>query len=306
MKRYTSRPIDSGFKLRGTDGTERAVCPKAKCTGVNSVFVFELDHESKFEGVFVEVVDDPLSVFPSIVYEVPDDVHNIISTKKLRGVSPLITATRIDEQTNRITEYRIDGLSLQIDKDPVCPSSNCPTKFVGGKDMSEDKKTTEEKKDDSKDKEAPAKDEPKAKPGEGHEPAAPVTPPANKKEERDEYLMKLIRENEELKKTMAEQNKILKDIEDKKRAELMKLVPEDQAEFAKGLETNALATVVSIIEKSKAHAQAEADKRKIVSAGAVETNTDQKANNEGKDTAPKKDPYDNFFDRSAVLKPKTK
>lgn len=167
-------------------------------------------------------------------------------------------------------------------------------------------KPTDEKKVDTKDKEAPAKDEPKAKPGEGHEPTVPASPSPSKREERDEYLMKLIRENEELKKTMAEQTKVLKDIEDKKRAELMKLVPEDQAEFAKGLETNALATVVAIIEKSKAHAQAEADKRKIVSSGAVETDTDQKANNEGKDTAPKKDPYENFFDRSAVLRPKTK
>ena len=109
---------------------------------------------------------------------------------------------------------------------------------------------------------------------------------------------------EDTKKKLADQDKILAGVEKRRRDELMALIPEDQRKLAKDLELSALETVTSILGGVRPAAAAGADKGKIVEAGGVET-IDQKPKDEKNKDEPNMEEllrYENFFDRSKVLK----
>jgi len=292
QKSLVTHPIAPGYELLGDDGTKRSICPKAEFMGVTDDFIFEKDHGETFEAELVEVYSDNHHL-PVLEWNTDDnDIENA------KGTSPLLSDVEIDETTGLIVKYKISGLSVQIDQNPVCPADVCPTTFKGGKKMAkdeneepEDVEDTEETEDVEEEPEPePAAAKPKKAPKKKKTDKAPATPPDN-----SEYVAKVIRENEGLKKRNAEMEGVLKDIEDAKRAELVKLVPEEHREFAEGLESKALSKVVEILGEK----QEDADKKKIVEGVGTET-TDQKPNSE--ETKDKKDQYDGFFNKSDVFK----
>ena len=316
--KYSSQPVNSGFKMMGADGTERDICPNAECVGVADApdFKFEIDHKEAFPGSLSGVAIEPTNNFPVVNYEVPEVVHQRVKKGELKGVSALIDAVEIDEHTGRITKYKLNGLSLQFNEAPVCPSGFCPTTFKGGKkNMTDEDKpkdtdnvedTTEGTDDAAADAgkdEKPKKTAPKRKvaaPKKDEEPEA--TEPTVKPD--SEAVIKLIRELEDTKKKLADQDKILAGVEKRRRDELMALIPEDQRKLAKDLELSALETVTSILGGVRPAAAAGADKGKIVEAGGVET-IDQKPKDEKNKDEPNMEEllkYENFFDRSKVLK----
>jgi hypothetical protein len=295
-KSLITHPIAPGYELIGDDGSKRSICPKAKCTGVSDDFKFFTDHNEPLEaellGYYVDDRNLPVLEWNSDNFDF----------KKMKGTSPHLGEVKIDETTGFITEYELTGLSIQIDQMPICPGDTCTTTFKGGKDVTKDEngdpedvevtEETEEIEEEPKAETPPkkAKKAPKKKKTE----KAPKPDP-----DRDEYIAKMIRENEGLKKRNDEMQKVLKDIEDAKRAELVKLVPEEHREYADGLEMNALEKVVSILgEKKDAK-----DKKKIVEGAGSET-TDQKPDNE--ETTGSKDEYKDFFNKSDVIKTLTK
>lgn len=296
---YVSKVINHGFKLRGEDGTDRPICPRAEYT-VNppEEFFFEIDHGKRFDGILIDYEPDT-DGHPLIRYYVPNEVHELIKGGKLKGVSPVIDVNKINQETDYITGYRLVGMSLQVESEPVCPSGFCPTRFQGGKDMTEDV----EKKEDAipnKTKEEPVK----------------KTEPKSERDEKAELIAKLLRDLEATKKNNEELNKQIEVINQQKREEMLKLIPEDQREMAKALDMEALATVTNILKTTKEteaaqkkKADEDSKKKVIVQTGAQETvkkdsedkGSTQKSNTETEDDVYNEGSGPSYFDRSSVI-----
>jgi hypothetical protein len=291
-KSLITHPIAPGYELLGDDGSKRSICPKAEFLGVTDDFRFEIDHGDAFDAELVGSYVDNHNL-PVLEWNT-----ETINWEDMKGTSPLLADVFIDETTGLITKYKISGLSVQIDQNPVCPADTCPTEFKGGKKVTKDEEETTEDVEDTEETEE-IEEEPE---DESEEPKKKVKKVKKKKAEkapesrdRDEYIAKLIRENEGLKKRHEEMQKVLDDINAEKRKELVELVPEEHREYADGLEMEALQKVVAILgEKEKA------EKDKVIVEGAGEETTDQKPDTEK--TKGSEDPYKGFFDRSDVLK----
>ena len=166
------------------------------------------------------------------------------------------------------------------------------------KDENEDTEDIEEVEEGEEVEEEPEPEtKPKSKKKAPKKKKAEKAPEAGR--DRDEYIAKLIRENEGLKKRESEMQKVLGDIEAEKRAELVKLVPEQHREYAESLEMDALSKVVSILGEKK-----DADDKKKIVEGVAEETTDQKPDNE--DATGSKNPFEGFFNKSDVVKPLVK
>ncbi len=297
---YISRPVSPGFELLGEDGTKRSICPKAKCNGFADNFVFEIDHGEQFQGELLGLLSDGTNN-PIVEWNTTDAR---IDLKKMKGVSPRLSEVVVDEHTGKIVAYKIAGLSIQVEMEPVCPSSHCPTEYKGGKNMADEKKKEDIVVVEEKDKKTEVKEEvseTEEKPAKKGS-KTPPEPAPKPSDDRDEYIAKLIRENEQAKQRMTEMQTVLDGINAAKRAELIKKVPPEHQEYAKGLEIAALEKVVSILGDVQTKAQTIADSKKIIEGTGKET-TDQKPVNEDR-PANQRNPLDPdvFFDRSGVLK----
>jgi hypothetical protein len=293
---YVSKVINHGFKLRGEDGTNRPICPRAEYT-VNppGEFFFEIDHGKRFNGILIDC-DPDTDGHPLVRYYVPDEVHELIKSGKLKGVSPVIDVNKINQETDYITGYRLVGMSLQVEAEPVCPSGFCPTRFEGGKDMTEDI----DKKTEDKPKEEPVK----------------KTENRSERDEKAELIAKLLRDLESTKRNNEELNKQIEVINLQKREEMLKLIPEDQRDMAKALDMEALATVTSILKTTrdteaaqKKKADEDTKKKVVIQTGAQETvkkegedkGSTQKTTTETEDDAYNNGSGPNYFDRSSVI-----
>lgn len=297
-----THPIAPGYELIGDDGSKRSICPKAKCTGVSDDFKFFTDHDKPLEAELLGFYVDNRNL-PVLEWKTEE-----IDFESMKGTSPHVGDVKIDETTGFIIEYELTGLSVQIEQVAVCPTDKCPTEFKGGKNVTKDKTTETEDVDDTEEideiEDEPevveTTDKPKKTATKKKTAKKPETAPAPGKD-RDEYIAKMIRDNEGLKKRNKELEKVQADIIAAKRAELVKLVPEEHKEYAESLEIDALEKVITILGEKKAAD----DSTTIVTTAGTET-TDQKPTTEKKDE--NEDPYKDFFNKSNVLKslePKT-
>ena len=312
MHPYSSKLLASGFELQSDGGEPLSVCESAEWTGVGEGYTLEIDH-TEGTGILVveKIVPDPVDGMPVMFYEVDNDLHAQIQSENFRGISPVIEVQEVNDQTNKFTKYRIDGISFQFEAAPVCPDDFCPTEYQGGDRVDKDEEIVEEDKDEETTETVTTEEPPKkvVKKKVVKTPAKDVVEAAKASstggsQTQAEAIAELIRKNDALEAQLKVVSADLETREAVKRKELIESIPEEHREFAEKLEADALLAVAGILTKEKAAAKADKDATTIVDAGAVETTDQKKKSEETGDETKEKDPEEeerDFFDMSGVF-----